>query len=55
MRRREFLAALGLLPFVPYGCQPPRRRALALVTADTEAHVAVVDAVTSARARRRGG
>jgi DNA-binding beta-propeller fold protein YncE len=52
MRRREFLAALGLLPFVPYGCQPRRRPALALVTADTEAHVAVVDAA-SGRVRAR--
>jgi DNA-binding beta-propeller fold protein YncE len=37
---------------VPYGCQPPRRPALALVTADTEAHVAVVDAA-SGRVRAR--
>jgi hypothetical protein len=41
MRRREFLAALGLLPFVPYACAQ-RRPVLALATADTESHVAVL-------------
>ena len=52
MRRREFLATLGLLPFVPLGCDPRRRPALALATADTEAHVAVLDAA-SGRVRAR--
>jgi hypothetical protein len=52
MRRREFLAALGLLPFVPYGCDSRRRPALALATADTESHVAVLDAA-SGRVRAR--
>src|SRR5829696_7897254 len=45
MRRREFLAGLGVLPFLPYGCEP-RRPALALVTADTESHIAVVNTAT---------
>ena len=45
MRRREFLAALGLLPLLPRGCQP-RRPARVLATADTESHVAVLDAAT---------
>jgi hypothetical protein len=58
MRRREFLATLGLLPFVPYACETRaggRRRApLALATADTESHVAVLDAV-SGRIRARVG
>jgi hypothetical protein len=56
MRRREFIAGLGLLPFVPFGCEPRpasrRRRALALATADTESHVAVLDAATG-RIRQR--
>jgi len=52
MRRREFLATLGMLPFVPYGCQPRRRAAMALVTADTESHVAVLNAPTG-RVRAR--
>jgi hypothetical protein len=47
MRRREFIAALGLLPLLPHGCEPRRRRpARVLATADTESHVAVLDAVT---------
>jgi DNA-binding beta-propeller fold protein YncE len=45
MRRREFLATLGLLPLLPYSCGR-RRPALALATADTESHVAVLDAAT---------
>jgi DNA-binding beta-propeller fold protein YncE len=52
MRRREFLATLGLLPLVPYGCSPRFRAALALATADTESHVAVLDASTG-RVRAR--
>src|SRR4051812_15328350 len=52
MRRREFIAALGLLPFLPDGCQRRRRPALALATADTESHVAVLDVATG-RVRRR--
>jgi hypothetical protein len=52
MRRREFIAALGLLPFLPDGCQGRRRPALALATADTESHVAVLD-VDTGRVRRR--
>ena len=52
MRRREFIAALGLLPFLPDGCQRRRRPALALATADTESHVAVLD-VDTGRVRRR--
>ncbi len=51
MRRREFLATLGLLPLVPYACER-RRPALALATADTESHVAVLDAATG-RVRAR--
>jgi DNA-binding beta-propeller fold protein YncE len=51
MRRREFLATLGLLPFVPHACAQKRAR-LALATADTESHVAVLDAV-SGRIRAR--
>jgi hypothetical protein len=51
MRRREFLATLGLLPFVPYACGQ-RRPVLALATADTESHVAVLDAA-SGRVRAR--
>lgn len=51
MRRREFLAALGLLPLLPAGCER-RRPALALATADTESHVAVLDALTG-RVRAR--
>ena len=51
MRRREFLATLGLLPLIPYACEH-RRPALALATADTEAHVAVLDAATG-RVRAR--
>jgi hypothetical protein len=51
MRRREFLATLGLLPFLPYGCER-RGAALALATADTEAHVAVLNAA-SGRVRAR--
>ena len=52
MRRREYIAALGLLPFLPDGCQRRRRPALALATADTESHVAVLDAATG-RVRTR--
>jgi hypothetical protein len=52
MRRREFIAALGLLPFLPDGCRPQRRPALALATADTESHVAILD-VDTGRVRRR--
>src|SRR5215212_10688962 len=55
MRRREFIAALGLLPLFPFSCEqrrPRRRAALALATADTESHVAVLDAATG-RVRRR--
>jgi hypothetical protein len=56
MRRREFIAALGLLPLFPFSCErqtrPRRARALALATADTESHVAVLDAATG-RVRRR--
>lgn len=55
MRRREFIAALGLLPLFPYGCRLQRGRGrptLALATADTESHVAVLDAATG-RVRRR--
>jgi molecular chaperone DnaK len=51
MRRREFLATLGLLPLIPYACERSRP-ALALVTADTESHVAVLDAATG-RVRAR--
>jgi DNA-binding beta-propeller fold protein YncE len=51
MRRREFLAGLGLLPFLPYACEP-RRPALALATADTESHVVVLNAATG-RVRAR--
>jgi len=51
MRRREFLATLGLLPFVPYACAQ-RRPILALATADTESHVAVLDAANG-RVRAR--
>jgi DNA-binding beta-propeller fold protein YncE len=51
MRRREFLAALGLLPLLPRGCQL-RRPARVLATADTESHVAVLDAATG-RVRAR--
>ena len=46
MRRRDFLAALGLLPFVPFECARRQRRALVLATADTESHVAVLDAAS---------
>src|SRR5215213_5399725 len=47
MRRREFVAGLGLLPFLPYACEPRRPAlALALATADTESHVVVLDAAT---------
>ena len=53
MRRREFLAAAALLPFLPYACETRgRRAALALATADTESHVAVLDAA-SGRVRAR--
>src|SRR3954454_16983729 len=52
MRRREFIAALGLLPFLPDGCERRRRPALALATADTESYVAVLDVATG-RVRRR--
>lgn len=51
MRRREFLAALGLLPLLPHGCEL-RRPARVLATADTESHVAVLDAATG-RVRAR--
>jgi DNA-binding beta-propeller fold protein YncE len=51
MRRREFLAGLGLLPLLPYGCEP-RRAALAVATADTESHVVVLNAATG-RVRAR--
>src|SRR5829696_13162 len=51
MRRREFVAGLGLLPFLPYACEA-RRPALALATADTESHVVVLDAATG-RVRAR--
>jgi hypothetical protein len=53
MRRREFLATLGLLPFVPYACAK-KRPVLALATADTESHVAVLDGA-SGRIRARVG
>ncbi len=53
MRRREFLATLGLLPFVSYDCAR-KRPVLALATADTESHVAVLDA-PSGRVRGRVG
>jgi hypothetical protein len=53
MRRREFLATLGLLPFVPYACAQ-KRPVLALATADTESHVAVL-AAASGRVRARIG
>jgi hypothetical protein len=53
MRRREFLATLGLLPFVPYACAQ-KRAVSALATADTESHVAVLNAL-SARIRARVG
>jgi DNA-binding beta-propeller fold protein YncE len=54
MRRREFLAGLSLLPFAPFGCDARRRPALALAlaTADTESHVAVLNAA-SGRVRAR--
>jgi hypothetical protein len=54
MRRREFLATIGALPMLPYACQAAARSrpALALVTADTESHVAVLDAATG-RVRTR--
>ena len=63
MHRREFLAALAaplLLPLAPDACSPRlagtvarrRRAAVALATADTESHVAVVSA-TSGRVRAR--
>src|SRR5215208_119689 len=53
MRRREFLAGLGLLPFLPYACEPRRSAlALALATADTESHVVVLNAATG-RVRAR--
>src|SRR3954453_16182257 len=52
MRRREFIAALGLLPFLPDGCRGRRGPALALATADTESHVAVLDVATG-RVRKR--
>lgn len=45
MRRREFLATLGLLPLLPYACER-RGPTLALATADTESHVAVLNAAT---------
>jgi hypothetical protein len=54
MRRREFLATLGLLPFACRRAAAPRRRVLALATADTESHVAVLDAA-SGRVRGRVG
>jgi DNA-binding beta-propeller fold protein YncE len=61
MRRREFVAGLGaplLLSLRPNGCARPRaaagrrRPALALATADTESHVAVLNAITG-RVRAR--
>src|SRR5215212_10240147 len=53
MRRREFVAGLGLLPFLPYACEPRRPAlALALATADTESHVVVLNAATG-RVRAR--
>jgi len=51
MRRREFVAGLGLLPFLPFACAP-RRPALALATADTQSHVVVLDPATG-RVRAR--
>jgi hypothetical protein len=54
MRRREFLATLGLLPFIRGACAPAARSrpVLALASADTESHVAVLDA-HSGRVRGR--
>jgi len=51
MRRREFLATLGLLPLIPLACER-RRPVLALATADTESHVAVLEPATG-RVRAR--
>ncbi|MEA2376537.1 MAG: hypothetical protein QOD13_444 [Thermoleophilaceae bacterium] len=58
MRRRDFLAGLAVLPFLPDACGRPgvaarRRRApLVVATADTESHVVVLNAATG-RVRAR--
>jgi DNA-binding beta-propeller fold protein YncE len=52
MRRREFLATLGLFPLLPLACERRAATPLVLATADTESHVAVLDAATG-RVRAR--